>query len=139
MSTAKESLSSVGQAPLSEIFARYLQRQATSHAAGLAFAETAGEVVLHDAAPVQPVDARLAWDESVAALRIFQRDFAVQSLQRPQDLAALVTCQQPATSIAFCVGNFPQLVRNLHALIHTTDWRAAQNPHGSQIAIPGLQ
>jgi hypothetical protein len=105
---------------LSELLARYLERQASAQAAGLAAPEDGGEVVPFEAAPVQPVDPRLAWDESLAALHHFRPDADLRSVQASPDWPALVAGQEPAAALAFCVGNFPQLIRSLHPL-----WQAA--------------
>ena len=59
-----------GQPSLAEMFSRFLARQAEAQAAGIATAET-GEVVPFEAVAVQPVDARLAWDEAKSALSFF--------------------------------------------------------------------
>src|SRR5260370_33250371 len=53
------------QPKLSSLLARYLDRQASAHNDGLAAAEI-GEVVPYEVGPVQPNDARPAWEESVA-------------------------------------------------------------------------
>src|SRR5436190_1386749 len=56
---------------LAQLTARYLERQAEADAAGLAAPDAGGEVVLYEAGPVQPIDARTAWDEALAAARFF--------------------------------------------------------------------
>src|SRR5437764_13570093 len=88
---------------LSELTARYLQRQVAAQGAGLANAET-GEVVPFEAAPVQPVDARLAWEEALATVGFFKPDSETRSLQAPADWPALVAAQEPALAVPFCVG-----------------------------------
>src|SRR5260370_35953625 len=56
------------QPKLSSLLARYLDRQASAHNDGLAAAEI-GEVVPYEVGPVQPIDARPAWEESVAGAK----------------------------------------------------------------------
>jgi tetratricopeptide (TPR) repeat protein len=102
--------------PLSDLFTRYLRRQAEAHAQGLGYAEPAGEVVPHEAVPVQPVDPQRAWDDALAVVRHFPAAALPADLTAP-DWPALVLVQEPAVALAFCLGNFPQLVRNLHPLL----------------------
>jgi hypothetical protein len=109
------------QPPLAESFARYLLRQAAAHAAGLAPVEATGEVVPYEAVPVQPVDPRLAWDGATAALHCFQPGPRERLGRVPPEWATLVAGHEPAVAVPFCVGNFPQLVRDLHALLHAAD------------------
>src|SRR5262245_40874811 len=101
---------------LTDLFAQYLQDQVQAHACGLGYAEPAGEAVPHEAGPVQPVDPQLAYRDAVVAAGLLhpgrQADFSV-----PADWPALVGQQEPAVALAFCLGNFPQLVRNLHLLL----------------------
>lgn len=102
---------------LAELMARFLHNQA----AGLAPAE-AGEVVPFEAAPVQPVDAKLAWDEAQTALDLLHphpgKRGKADQLAAPPEWASLVASHEPEFALAFCTGNFPQLVRNFHPLLH---------------------
>jgi hypothetical protein len=122
---------------LADLLTRYLQSQASAHAEGLAFAET-GEVVPHEAAPVQPVDPKLAWDGALAAASCFVPGAEVRSLQAPPDWPALVASHEPETALAFCIGNFPQLVRDLHPLLQTTDLTTLRRPGGRAAVVPAL-
>src|SRR5439155_23779777 len=110
---------SAGQPPLEQLLAGYLNRQAAAHAEGTAFAEPAGEVVPFDAGSVQPLDPKLAWTEAVAVLRLWQPTSPEPAV--PPDWPALVAAQEPAAALAFCAGNFPQLVRELQPLLQATD------------------
>jgi tetratricopeptide (TPR) repeat protein len=109
------------QPPLTDLLAGYLRQQVSRHAAGLAGTDTAGEVVPYEAVPVQPVDAGLAWREALAIARHYQPESKTQTWLVPPDWGTVVASQEPAASIAFSFGNYPQLVRNLHALLHATD------------------
>jgi hypothetical protein len=100
---------------LAELFSRYLQRQTTAQSLGLGFGEPGETAIPHDAVPVQPVDPQLAWNDAVAVLPIFHSNAKTPSV--PPDWAALVNGQAPAVSLAFALGNFPQMVRNLHPLL----------------------
>src|SRR4051794_39847132 len=93
---------------LSELFTRYVRQQAAAREQGLGYAEPTGEVLPHDTAPVQPVDPAVAWRHAVAA--------GSASAVAP-DWPQLVAAQEPAVALAFALGNFPQLVRNLQPLL----------------------
>lgn len=107
------------QIGLPELLSRYLQRQLNSHGAGLIIPAATGEVVLYEAAPVQSVDPRLAWDEALAAIRFYQPKAHVGSCAVPPEWASLVTTQEPIAALPLCVGNFPQLVRSLQPMLRT--------------------
>lgn len=104
------------------LMSRYLRGQAEVHAAGLTDVPATSEVQLYEAGPVQPIDAKLAWDEAVAVA-----SFMVGRFSKPSKWKALpswpqlVAGREPAFDLAFCLGNFPQLVRNLHPLLHARD------------------
>ena len=102
---------------LADLFRRYLHGQTAAQAEGLGHPEPSGEVEPYDAVPVQPVDARLAWHEALAAATHLAPS-GKHAWTVPPDWPALVAAQEPAVSLAFCVGNFPQLVRDLHPLLH---------------------
>ncbi|HXG08618.1 MAG TPA: hypothetical protein VNK04_02420 [Gemmataceae bacterium] len=123
---------------LSELLARYLQNQASAHQEGLAFADLSGEVIPHEVAPAQPIDPRLAWDEALAAVRWLAPDASVRPGQAPPDWPALVASQESETALAFCAGNFPQLVRDLHLLLRADDLTQLHRPVGRPAAVPGL-
>src|SRR5262249_61086409 len=82
-----------------------------------------GEVCLHDVAgAAQAIDPRLAWDEAVAALTLGGRA-ARGSLPAPgavPEWKGLAAAQEPALDLAFCAGNFPQMVRNLGLLLQVS-------------------
>jgi hypothetical protein len=49
----------------------------------------------------------------------------------------LVSQQEPAVALAFCLGNFPQLVRNLHILLSGEPAALREGP-AHAVAAPGL-
>lgn len=100
---------------LSEMLARYLDRQVAAQSAGLT-PRAVGDVVPFEAVPVQPVDPRLAWDEAWMAARCFRKECDPGSLAAPPDWPNVVAAHEPARALAFAMGNFPQLVRDLQAL-----------------------
>jgi hypothetical protein len=102
---------------LADLFKQYLHRRMTAGAAGLNYVELEGQVVPHEAVPVQPVDPRLAWNDAVAVVQHFPMATTEARWDVPPDWPALVAVQEPAFALAFSIGNFPQLVRNLHPLL----------------------
>src|SRR5947209_18221959 len=112
------------QPALADLFTGYLREQISRQAAGLAATDSTGEVVPFEAVPVQPMDAGLAWDEAVAVAPYFQPQSKTPTWLVPPDWATMVSSQEPAAALAFSFGNYPQLVRNLHALFHPSDLSA---------------
>jgi hypothetical protein len=126
------------QPELAQLLSGYLQRQAGAHAAGLATCDTAGEVLPYEAGPVQPIDPRLAWDEALTAARCFVPQTAPHAWRVPPSWPTLVAGHEPVASLALCVGNFPQLVRDLHLLLRTTNL-ADLRPSGARPGtVPGI-
>src|SRR2546426_728267 len=102
--------------PLAEMFTRYLQRQTDAQAQGLGFLEPSDEMTPYEAVPVQPVDPALAFKETLEVRRFFPAA-AQGTWTAPPDWPAVVAAHEPEVSVAFCLGSFPQLVRNLHPLL----------------------
>jgi tetratricopeptide (TPR) repeat protein len=123
------------QPQIAELFGRYLQQQIAAHESGLAMPESLGEVVPHDAAPAQPIDPRLAWDEALAAVRAFGE---AHSCSAPPDWPTLVVTHEPEMALAFAAGNYPQLVRNLIPLWKSDDLTALRPAQADDIAAPSL-
>jgi hypothetical protein len=113
------------QPNLGDLLARYLEKQADAQAVGIATFD--GEVTPYEVGPLQPLDPKLAWDESLAVLTIFGNE-APQRRQAPPHWSQLVASHESLVAIAFCVGNFPQLMRNFHQVLvqpGATDWQPA--------------
>jgi hypothetical protein len=127
------------QPPLHDLFARYLARQAAAHDDGLGPADTGEEVVPFDAVPVQPVEPRLAWNEAVAALSALGLPVETRPGTVPPDWPTLVASHEPEVALPFCLGNFPQMVRHLPALLHTPDRGALRVAGARAVAVPGLE
>ncbi len=101
--------------PLDELFRTYLRRQTAAQGEGLGFADVSGEVVPHEAVPLQPADPEQAWKDALAAGPLLAA--AKTQWQVPTDWPMLVATQEPAVDLAFCLGNFPQMVRMLQPLL----------------------
>ena len=112
------------QPALSDLFAGYLRQQTARQAAGLASADNTGEVVLFEAATRQPVDAPLAWSAATAVARYLQPAGKTPTWKVPPEWVALVNAQEPVAALAFSFGNYPQLVRDLQAILHARELTA---------------
>jgi tetratricopeptide (TPR) repeat protein len=122
---------------LAELMARYLRGQAEVHEAGLA-AMLGGEVVPYEAAPTPPADPKLAWEESLAILPFYAAKPDKKSLKPPPDWPALVAAQEPVIAVAFCLGNFPQMVRSLQSLLHHSKLGQTTVPNSRPFESPEL-
>jgi tetratricopeptide (TPR) repeat protein len=141
MTQRHESIGTPVQKSLPELLTQYLQRQSAAHAAGLGFADLAGEVEPYDAVPAHPVEPRLAWEEASSVVRHFQPGLAARpgkAPKAPDDWSVLVSGQESVTALAFCLGNYPQLVRDLHSLLQVPARKALPPSSLRPLSAPGL-
>lgn len=125
--------------PLSDLLARYLERRATACKTGLASVTSGAEVTPYEAIPVQALDPRLAWSEAVAVAPFFDPAVQTKTMPVPPDWPALIASQEPLAAVPFCFGNFPQLVRNLQALLHARDLAALRASAAREpLPVPGI-
>lgn len=104
---------------LQDLAARLLTGQAGAHARGLA-AFDLGEVTPYEAGPVQPLEPQAAWREALTALSSYvpkDQTAAGAAQTAPPHWPQLVANHEPLVALPFCVGNFPQLVRNFHQVL----------------------
>jgi hypothetical protein len=94
---------------VADLLTRYLARQTESASQGLGFADLGGATP-YDAVPIQPVEPRQAWKDAVAAA-------PAATWEVPPTWPTIVAQQEPAVAIAFCLGNYPQIVRHVHPLL----------------------
>jgi len=125
------------QPTLPNLLARYLQGQAEAHASGLATADLTAEVVPHEVGPVQPIDAKPAWEEALTAAK-FYGGADWRALQAPPQWPQLVAATEPATALPFCLGNFPQLVRSFQALTQAKHLTELRPTAGRAVPAPVL-
>ena len=121
---------------LADLMARYLAKQADAHAAGVSAPEC--EVLPYEAGPVQPVDPKLAWDETLLVLTAFDPALAVRGGQAPPHWSTLVVSHEPVVALACGLGNFPQMVRDFHQILPTADLTALRPVPGRPVAAPLL-
>lgn len=127
-----------GDPPLSvaELLGRYLSRQVEAHTAGLGYAEPAGDAVPHEAGPFQPVEPRLAFADAIAAADSYLLP-GKPAFRLPPDWPALVNAFEPTVAVAFALGNFPQMVRDVQPLLGG-DPAALRQPPGEPLPAPRL-
>jgi tetratricopeptide (TPR) repeat protein len=121
--------------PLGDLLARYLDHQAAAQAAGLSAPDMGGEVVPFDAAPVQTVDPRLAWQEANTALTLIGKTGVKTA---PPEWPLVVAGQEPIVSLAFAAGNFPQMVRVFQPMLHQGKMSELRTAPGRAVAAPAL-
>jgi len=123
------------QPTLEALMAGYVRRQAEAEALGLGHGEGA-EVTPYEAGPVQPIDPKLAWDEGLAALSYF--GIAAKGFKAPTGWAQLVAMAEPQIAVPFCVGNYPQLVRDFHKLLQQADWTPQRHVDSTPVNAPAV-
>jgi hypothetical protein len=123
------------QPTLEALMAGYVRRQAEAAALGLGPGEGA-EVTPYEAGPVQPIDPKLAWDEGLASLEYFG---LAAKLKAPTGWVNLVAQAEPQVAVAFCVGNYPQLVRDFHKLLQQPDLSQFRPADAPALNVPALE
>ena len=91
-----------------------------------------------EAVSAQPIDPRLAWNEAISVLSCFQPGLKKAVLQPPADWSSLVAAHEPMLALAFCAGNFPQLLRNLQSLLSVKDLGSLRPAAGRPGAAPAV-
>lgn len=123
------------QPNLDELLANYLEKQADAQAAGIANFD--GEVMPYEVGPVQPLDPKLAWDEALAVLPFYAKT-AASRRQAPPHWSQLVAGHESVMAIAFSAGNFPQLMRNFHAILTQPNLSAMRPTAGRPASVADL-
>ncbi len=125
------------QPTLEALMAGYVRRQTEAAALGLGLGQGEGaEVMPYEAGPVQPIEPKLAWDEGLAVLSHF--GVATKGMKPPTGWVNLVALADPQVAIAFCFGNYPQLVRDFHKLLQHDDLTKLRPASASPVAVPAL-
>jgi tetratricopeptide (TPR) repeat protein len=124
------------QPKLADLVARYLEKKAEACAVGAA--ASPDEVTPYEAGPVQPIDPKLAWDESLEAIALAGPVANMRSWKAPPAWPSLVAGHEPVVALAMSAANFPQLVRNFHMILQMTDLTALKPQAGRPIPVPEL-
>jgi tetratricopeptide (TPR) repeat protein len=134
---ASDANQNVRSPQLDELLARFLHRHAEARAAGLAEVAV-GEVEPYEAAFAPVIEPRVAWDEALSALTLLDAEHGKLSFTPPADWSALMSATESIPALAYAAGNFPQLLRDLLALIRSP--RRSNQPiaAASAVSIPSL-
>jgi hypothetical protein len=124
-----------GQPTIAQLFARYLEREALSPRVGDVLQ---GEVLLHESPPAQPVDARVAQESALSALRYLSPEFQALQVSFPRDWPSLVANVEPAQAVPLAAGNFPQMLRDLHTLLETKPSKPGQPVAAAELSAGPL-
>ncbi|HVS38433.1 MAG TPA: hypothetical protein VMS17_22940 [Gemmataceae bacterium] len=135
MSNASTTAGRPAQPALTDLLAEYLHGQTAAQAEGLGFAEPRGDVEPYEAVPVQPVDPKQAWTDAIAVAELFG---VKATWTPPPEWPPMVANQEPAVALTFCLGNYPQMVRNLHPLLAGGDFGALRTVGAPAPAAPAL-
>jgi hypothetical protein len=114
------------------MFQHYLRRQADLAARDPVMIDSEAEIVPFDASALPPVDARRAWAEARSVAAFFGHGDTA-SWPVPADWTTLISAYEPAAGIAFALGNSPQLVRNLHAMLSGGDLASLRPGNGRPV------
>ena len=125
------------QPSLSSLMARYIQRQADAQSEGTAAADPVGDVVPYEVGPVQPIDAKPAWEAALAVAAFYGHTDA-KTLQAPPQWPHLVSSHEPEIALPFCLGNFPQLVRSFQTLTQAKNLSELRPGAGRAVHAPAL-
>jgi tetratricopeptide (TPR) repeat protein len=98
---------------LQELFKQLLGERVQAAGAGF-LSERLPEVVPYEAVPPLAIDAGLAWAEALEAGKGF--GLATSALECPAGWADLVADTAPLAAVPMCLGNFPQMMRDVKAL-----------------------
>lgn len=119
------------QPTLSELLSSYLGRNAESPAV------VVGEVIPFESAPVHPVEPRVAWDGATLAAK-YVPECNPEQWKMPPQWSALVAGHEPVMALPLCLGNFAQLVRDVHGLLHAHKLSALRPMRTRSATAPSL-
>jgi tetratricopeptide (TPR) repeat protein len=122
---------------LQELF-RQLLGERIQAAAGGFLGERLLEVVPYQGLPPLAIDAGLAWAEALEAARAFE--LPTNSLECPSGWAELVADAAPTACVPMCLGNFPQMVRDVKALAEIANLPSLRpQPRSAPVADSGVR
>lgn len=125
------------QPDLGQLLTKFLQRRGIEQPA----VEATGEVVPFQAIAVLPVDPTTAFHEAVATAGYFLKQTAAASFEEmksPSDWVALVRNQESTVAVPMCLGNFPQLLRDVGPLLSDRPRSELRSKGSASVTLPGL-
>jgi hypothetical protein len=132
MSSEQNSMSVPG---LQELFKQLLGERVQAAGAGL-LNERFSEVIPYEAVSPLAIDAGLAWTEAVEAGKSF--GLAMSSLECPAGWADTIADTAPVAAVPMCLGNFPQMVRDVKALAEVRDLQSLR-PRPLAVPVEGSE
>jgi hypothetical protein len=126
----------VRQPELKDLLVRFLDKQADAEFDPRA--DSSCEVVPYDASPVQLTDPKAAWEEALAAARYFGTETDTAKWSPPPHWGTLVAAHESMVAVPFCLGNFPQLVRNFHLILQKGKPEDIKPAPGRPVDAPAL-
>lgn len=124
--------------PIADLLAGFLARHAEDRAAGIP--ESPGhDAIPHEAAAFPMVEPRVAWDEALQALQLLDGEKSNIKPKPPADWANIVMSPITLSALPFASGNFPQLVRDLPALLKPTRRSDLQPKPEQSLAAHGAE
>jgi hypothetical protein len=106
--------------------------------------DEAGEVLPHQASALHVIDPRTALAEAVEAADYLLPTaaavgFRLPALKAPPDWPTLLRNQENQVAVPFCLGNFPQMVRDVSPLLTGTPPAELRPTGGRPVAVPDLE
>src|SRR5262249_6527738 len=84
-------------------------------------------------------DPKAAWDEAMAAARYFVTGTDTAKWTPPPHWTTLVAAHESMVAVPFCLGNFPQLVRNFHLILQRGKPEDFRTTPGRPVDAPALR
>jgi hypothetical protein len=123
---------------LADLMVRFVNRPVEA-AAIEAEAGALGEVEPHEVAVGFRADPRLAWQEGLAVLDVFEMRETANSISAPSEWAAVVVRQEAVATQPFALAAYPQRVRDLTGLLQATDLTKLRPSGENRPAAPALK
>jgi tetratricopeptide (TPR) repeat protein len=120
---------------LTDLFAGYLSRQASAPAS----ADSAGEVEPFEVVTGPRLEPQQAWDGAVVVLSHYQPEAPKVVPPAATEWTSLVSADESFAAVPFCLGNFPQLVRDLQPLVRAATLGSLRPTSAAPKAVPALE
>jgi tetratricopeptide (TPR) repeat protein len=132
MADKKRSIGARVQPTVSELLLRFLRQPVEAPAAS-------GEAVPHNLLE-QPLDRQLTWNEAISAAAHFDSGLRIAT-EMPADWSILIDAHQhqQTTAVPFALGNYPQMVRSVQALLNKDELLpVSSSKDSSALKVPSL-
>lgn len=128
---------------LGQLLEQFLKNRLASAEGGLLSEVEAGEVTPYQAVAIHLVEPRTALQEAVEAADYLlateqASGFRLPAMKIPPDWATLVRSQDSSVAVPFCLGNFPQMVRDVTPLLAGVSATELRLSAGRPIEVVGV-